>query len=241
MQLDNGFRDRMKWAIEMANSNQSAVARACGIKPQSVQAWVSGATADPSRTHLEQAAAYLGVQYEWLVWGKGPMRLGDVDPRTRTAVTGPTSEQVLLGREWDSRLASALDHTELPEHVATGHWVRIRLTWMSDRVAVLRALYLAPGSVISAARIRLWTLDVARALTPLVPDRRWVLLLAPLADAAVSEGALDTVRQEARALGIEVIHVHSPEQAAAVLLGRDHLTQAPAPVFDDADISDVII
>ena len=53
---------------------QAGLARASGVKPSSVSAWLSGKTKRIEGANLLRAAQYLGVRPEWLATGAGPMR-----------------------------------------------------------------------------------------------------------------------------------------------------------------------
>ncbi|EMJ4069568.1 TPA: helix-turn-helix transcriptional regulator [Pseudomonas aeruginosa] len=53
---------------------QAALARACRVKPPSVNDWLSGKTKTIEGENLLNAAAFLRVSPLWLATGKGPMR-----------------------------------------------------------------------------------------------------------------------------------------------------------------------
>lgn len=55
---------------------QVGLAQACGIKPPSVNDWVTGKTKTIEGANLLNAAAFLGVSPKWLAEGIGPMREG---------------------------------------------------------------------------------------------------------------------------------------------------------------------
>ncbi|EIK96083.1 putative phage repressor [Pseudomonas sp. M47T1] len=55
-------------------TTQAALARACGIKPPSVNDWLSGKTKTIEGENLLNAAEALKVIPMWLATGKGPMR-----------------------------------------------------------------------------------------------------------------------------------------------------------------------
>lgn len=55
------------------------LARACGIKPPSVHAWVSGKTKSIEGSNLIKAAKALGVSADWLATGRGSMRALDAN------------------------------------------------------------------------------------------------------------------------------------------------------------------
>jgi transcriptional regulator with XRE-family HTH domain len=54
--------------------SQADLARACGIKPPSVHAWLSGKAKDIRGDNAVKAARKLGITVEWLTTGRGPMR-----------------------------------------------------------------------------------------------------------------------------------------------------------------------
>lgn len=54
--------------------SQAALARACGIKPPSVNDWLSGKTKTIEGQNLLLAADFLGVAPKWLATGRGPVR-----------------------------------------------------------------------------------------------------------------------------------------------------------------------
>lgn len=69
---------RMTIALaQKRGGSQGALARACGVKQPSVQAWLSGRTKTLKATSLLKAAKYLGVLPLWLESGIGPMREGE--------------------------------------------------------------------------------------------------------------------------------------------------------------------
>ena len=108
----------------------------------------------------------------------------------------------------------------------------MRITWVSDKVVAELGLYKHTANLINSARQRLWLLTVAREMVPPVVGRRTILLLAPLESwREVPDRHIGALRAEARTVGIEVIHVTTPEHAAAVLLCQE---AAPAvPIGED--------
>lgn len=61
--------------------SQAAIARACGIKPPSVNDWLSGKTQTIEGSNLLAAAKLLNVSPEWLANGKGNQyRIKDANP-----------------------------------------------------------------------------------------------------------------------------------------------------------------
>lgn len=67
--------------------SQAALARACGIKPPSVNDWVSGKTKSIEGENLLRAAAFLKVSPLWLATGKGPMRPSHQQSEDMAALT----------------------------------------------------------------------------------------------------------------------------------------------------------
>lgn len=65
-----GFDTRLRTAMERAGINQSELARRLGIRPQSVQGWVSGES-EPRRHRIDQIARVLEVSPRWLRAGGG--------------------------------------------------------------------------------------------------------------------------------------------------------------------------
>ncbi|MBL8511886.1 MAG: helix-turn-helix domain-containing protein, partial [Betaproteobacteria bacterium] len=66
--------DRLKKAMEAANVSQAELARACGVKPPSVHAWMSGEAKSLRGQNLLIAAERLGVSEAWLSSGRGQMK-----------------------------------------------------------------------------------------------------------------------------------------------------------------------
>ncbi|HCN47056.1 MAG TPA: peptidase [Pseudomonas sp.] len=73
--------------------SQAALARACGIKPPSVNDWLSGKTKTIEGQNLLLAAEFLKVTPMWLATGKGAMRKteGSVTPASNATMLGPIS------------------------------------------------------------------------------------------------------------------------------------------------------
>lgn len=77
--------DRLRKAMSEANMNQKALANAVGVKPPSVNGWLSAKAKFLRGENLLKAAKALGVSDLWLAEGKGPMRL-DVPQDTTSNV-----------------------------------------------------------------------------------------------------------------------------------------------------------
>lgn len=74
--------ERIKLAMDQAKMSQVDLARACGIKPPSVNGWLSGKAKFLRGENLLRAARALNVNQDWLATGAGPMRSteGAVNP-----------------------------------------------------------------------------------------------------------------------------------------------------------------
>jgi phage repressor protein C with HTH and peptisase S24 domain len=78
---------RLKIAMDEAGMSQAQLARACGVKPPSVNGWLSGKSKFLRGENLLMAARALGVSEDWLATGKGPMKIEFDDlerPRSMT-------------------------------------------------------------------------------------------------------------------------------------------------------------
>lgn len=249
MELDTGFKDRVRWAINSARSNQSELARAIKTTPQAIQQWVSGATQSPRRDFLMLAAEHLGVRFEWLAYGRGPMKDVPQEPLPKIAHGDvPRTEAALLSHEWESLLLAALPATER-EHwqVKLAHpsgVVPMRISWCSDTILAELGLYQSTTNLIHNARHRLWLLAIAREQVPPSTSRRAILLLAPLEDYEGKHDSPDrhiaVLRAEARLLNIEVVHVHTPEEAAAALTNTASAAETPLADELGIDVSSVL-
>lgn len=73
----NTLAERIQLAMREAGIDSSALAKACGVKIQSVYQWESGATKTLKAMSLMKAANALGVSQVWLATGKGQMQAAD--------------------------------------------------------------------------------------------------------------------------------------------------------------------
>lgn len=95
--------DRLTLAMNRAGITQAELARLCGVKPPSVNGWLSGKSKFLRGENLLQAANALKVNQQWLATGEGPMttlgRQGNVEsgPDLRSKV--PLVSWVQAG-EW---------------------------------------------------------------------------------------------------------------------------------------------
>ncbi|MDH0494118.1 LexA family protein [Comamonas aquatica] len=65
--------DRLTIAMSRAGITQAELARLCGVKPPSVNGWLSGKSKFLRGENLLQAANALKVNQQWLATGEGPM------------------------------------------------------------------------------------------------------------------------------------------------------------------------
>ncbi|WP_407058829.1 S24 family peptidase [Ralstonia syzygii subsp. celebesensis] len=65
--------ERLQLAMREAGVSQADLARACGVKPPSVNGWLSGKSKFLRGENLLAAAKALNVSQAWLATGKGPM------------------------------------------------------------------------------------------------------------------------------------------------------------------------
>lgn len=65
--------DRLTFAMSRAGITQAELARLCGVKPPSVNGWLSGKSKFLRGENLLQAASALKVNQQWLATGEGPM------------------------------------------------------------------------------------------------------------------------------------------------------------------------
>lgn len=81
------FAKRLFWAMETAKkTNQSELARAAGIKPQSVQYLLDPKRSATGSKHTPALARELGVDSDWLATGKGKP-LNDANRREKPPVS----------------------------------------------------------------------------------------------------------------------------------------------------------
>lgn len=74
--------ERLQLAMREAGVSQAELARACSVKPPSVNGWLSGKSKFLRGENLLAAAKALGVSQNWLATGKGPMHTRQGDENT---------------------------------------------------------------------------------------------------------------------------------------------------------------
>lgn len=240
MQLDNGFAERLKWALQSTNKNLSDLAREMKtrgdkLSPQAVQQWTAGETT-PRQSRMDMIAEILGVRPDWLAWGRGSMR----STPSVVVPTGPHDAQKNgAAREWWQRFAAAVPPASgvlLDERVHSGpHAYRV-----DCRVGKVAAMVvtvpdtLPMSALLAAARVRLWVLSVAHVIQP---DIQRVLVLALVGETqpAGMPAYMEAIQHEAALMGCAAIYAGSPEDAARALIGIAH----GEPVTAQADALDL--
>ena len=76
------LKDRIRLALAASGKTQTELARACGVKPPSVNDWLSGETKSMKAVPAQRAAAFLGVNLLWLTENKGRMTSDDTGAET---------------------------------------------------------------------------------------------------------------------------------------------------------------
>jgi transcriptional regulator with XRE-family HTH domain len=75
--------DRLRAAMAAYDSEpevtQAELARACGVKPPSVNGWLNGKSKFLRGENLLKAARALKVDQDWLATGRGPMRRVEIN------------------------------------------------------------------------------------------------------------------------------------------------------------------
>ena len=75
--------------MERSGITQAELARACGVKPPSVNGWLSGKSKFLRGENLLKAAAVLGVSQQWLATGEGPMAAAVAPSGSSNVEPGP--------------------------------------------------------------------------------------------------------------------------------------------------------
>ena len=122
---------RIRLARRHAGMSQMTLAEAVQVQRSAVSHWESAQAKNPSVSHLRDIAMATGVQFEWLVTGRGAMTLG---PETRMDSV-PTAEALLVEEPIELRLLRAFRNAspqsrvslvEIVEHLAAQRTGRTR-------------------------------------------------------------------------------------------------------------------
>ncbi len=123
------LQDRLLLAMRSGGrKSQAGLARACGIKPPSVNDWFTGKTKSIDGKYLTSAARYLGVDPHWLSTGRGQMVPSDAgshivsEPAPSYAEPKGAAFEVLTAEEiamlQDYRAMMDDDRTELRSEIS---------------------------------------------------------------------------------------------------------------------------
>lgn len=117
--LMDTLADRLRAAMRAAGLNQKQLADACGVKPPSVNGWLSEKSKFLRGENLLRAAAALGVSDVWLATGKGEMNarwqaVQPVSPQSETVRldAGIVATVAEAMRIWLARRAKTVDLTD---------------------------------------------------------------------------------------------------------------------------------
>lgn len=98
--LNMSFQERLKLALSESDLNQGEVARRAGISAGALTMWKNGTIMNPEARHIASIARVLGIQSDWLIDGKGPMRSGqphtDADIQAQAQLQAPPGFTALL-------------------------------------------------------------------------------------------------------------------------------------------------
>ena len=71
--MPNELKDRLAQALAQSGKTKIELARYCGVSHPSVTNWFNGRTKELAASNAMKAAAFLGVNAEWLTTGRGEM------------------------------------------------------------------------------------------------------------------------------------------------------------------------
>ncbi len=147
--------ERLRLAMKEAGVSQADLARACKVKPPSINGWLSGKSKYLRGENLLAAAKALKVSQEWLATGSGPMRVqsrnGDAPstPRdTHEDIYAPTGDEFALVPQLD--IAAACGDGKYVDHVVVKGGLAFKRSSLrdfgvSERTA--RVVYASGGSM----------------------------------------------------------------------------------------------
>lgn len=140
--LDRRLKDL---AADMPRGWQAELARKCGIKPPSVNAWLSGDTKRMDAAHLFAAADFFGVNAKWLGFGVGPKTHREA-PGTVIQMQPPDSLAEALRVLSDSLSAANKQTRETAAAMLAGYARDPQASNIADALAVLLGTRFAPDS-----------------------------------------------------------------------------------------------
>lgn len=130
---------RIRLARRHASMSQTQLAQAVGVQRSAVSHWEAPQGKNPSVKHLREVALVTGVQFEWLVTGRGEMTpsrdavLDSVAAVDALLIDDPLEQRLLLAfREAPTRARLAL--VEVVEELAAQRTGRSRIRTGAPRV-----------------------------------------------------------------------------------------------------------
>lgn len=237
---DDGFHARLRSAREAAGMNQSELARAMEVRPQSVQQWES---TDPERRttprgpRLIRLADILGVSERWLRLGQGEMRskppanVREGSPNflgymlknpaaSKEAADRPTRRRD--ERPWWQHEVRKVSPVELSgywdKHMSIGD-MELMYDYASPKLVadITVAPDTGPGSTLLITRGLFNLAAAVRMGERLMIERRYVLFVAwndEPNDQTRRENMLLPLKRRASLFDIEVIDVRQPDEIA---------------------------
>lgn len=107
-------QERVRMARRIAGMSQNQLAHAIGVQRSAVSHWESSLGKNPSVAHLRTLAQVTGVQFEWLVTGRGEMSLS----RDVQLDSIATAEALLIEDPLEFRLVHAFREVPLRARIS---------------------------------------------------------------------------------------------------------------------------
>lgn len=172
----NTYAGRLLWAMQRAGkTNQSELARAIGVKPQSIQYLCGPDSRAQGSTHTPALAHELQVSADWLARGTGlPTELEQTGIPAESSTVGyvvtPVAHVKVVGALKLLSGTGEIEHQPLSDDDAAGH---VRVPVLDDTVHALRIK--------------------GNALAPYVKDGQFLLLQAAGRELAAEENIVITL------------------------------------------------
>lgn len=107
-------QERIRLARRTAGLSQQQLAQAVGVQRSAVSHWEAPQGKNPSVSHLREVALVSGIQFEWLVTGRGSMTLSKDAQLDSIA----TAEALLIEDPLEFRLVHAFREAPLRSRLA---------------------------------------------------------------------------------------------------------------------------
>jgi len=212
----DAFAARLRLAMQSKELNQSELARAMHVAPQTVQQWTSAVTA-PYRRRMIELAGILKVKHAWLSDGEGPMT-DEASPAT-TDSTG-------VARAYLSAVQALARDLPWDQQINLGPYPRT-FDILTDEAIVELSVATESKTILRNTRHKLWSLAVAHAAHP---TRRVGLVLCSDGQLAGSEHLVAALQWEATTLHIPLRTASSTDQCVQAI----RALLAPIPSKADA-------